>query len=300
MRAHVTNIPGWHHYQRRSDGDRVIGQNTIHGRLPPFRSFRFPRNSRYDIGPLETGRVHTHTHIRVEYIRGRVASTSFQSICDDTPMGRHSYRSGTQTRDERHATVISSPSADLITLPSISEYLDVNFDHDLHCLLFDSLQETSLYCMFASDGQSVSFSTLIYLVFTWPWKAGERTWKRACRVLLASRVSRYTHTHAHVRLGLKKCNTGVRRKQGYAGCYNEKRPNTIMTPCRSTCHSRSSHNTLCTLKTCKLQPAPIRSTRGSQSNTSLSLKLTRCACPFDRAEKIRQRTLLEVFFFFFY
>lgn len=229
--------------------------------------------------------THTHTHIRVEYIRGRVASTSFQSICDDTPMGRHSYRSGTQTRDERHATVISSPSADLITLPSISEYLDVNFDHDLHCLLFDSLQETSLYCIFASDGQSVSFSILwfrIYLAVKGRWKNLKKG------VHLARRVSRYTHTHAYVCLGLKKRNTGVRRKQEYAGCYNEKRPNTIMTPCRSTCHSRSSHNTLCTLKTCKLQPAPIRSTRGSQSNTSLSLKLTPgCVCPFDRAEKIR-------------
>ena len=149
MRAHVTNVPGWHHYQRRSDGDRVIGQNTIHGRLPSFRSFSFPRNSRYDVGPLETGRARTHTHTltytRVEYIRGRVASTSFQSICDDTPMGRHSYRSGTQTRDERHATVISSPSADLITLPSISEYLDVNFDHDLDLPSVWLLQETSLY-----------------------------------------------------------------------------------------------------------------------------------------------------------
>lgn len=92
----------------RSDvGDRVIVHDTIHGvrptPVPLYRGPWFPRNSRYDDGaPLETGRVHTYVHRCT-----RVASTSFQSICDDTPMGRHSYRSGTQTRTRD--TVISSP-----------------------------------------------------------------------------------------------------------------------------------------------------------------------------------------------
>ena len=205
MRAHVTNVPGWHHYQRRSDGDRVIGQNTIHGRLPPFRSFRFPRNSRYDIGPLETGRAYTHTHththtrVRVEYIRERVASTSFQSICDDTPMGRHSYRSGTQTRDERHATVISSPSADLITLPSISEYLDVNFDHDLHCLLFDCSKRPAPYyiCQRRSN-------CIVRLWFRIYLSVKER-WRNLKKAVYLTRCVLHTHayTRACVCLGLQ-------------------------------------------------------------------------------------------------
>lgn len=74
-------------------------------------------------GRLERG-VNRHAYMHTCTLVA--SSTSFQSICDDTPIGRHSYRSGTQTqaRETRHCNI--APFGQ--TWSPCHRYLDANFE----------------------------------------------------------------------------------------------------------------------------------------------------------------------------